>query len=220
MIAKAKHTTARKRCSVWIPKATSPIYTYAVVTKNADGSSTLKESADAGPLGVLGGTPVGSLICLLGGPVELAGGATPDPRSARIREDFVDDVVKVFLRHRVALAAEVEEDWTTPLDTLMESIGGIVFRRALTDVTHSIHDENVAAIKADLAQLKAELAEADAERNVKLREKMNHLDYKLQAQLQKAIDRRQAAEREAQAKITLLKAKAAAARERASTLGR
>jgi uncharacterized membrane protein len=72
------------------------IYTYAVVTKNVDGSSTVKESDDVGPAGVLGGTPVGSLICLLGGPVELAGGATPDACNARIGEDFVDGVVKVF----------------------------------------------------------------------------------------------------------------------------
>jgi uncharacterized small protein (DUF1192 family) len=58
----------------------------------------------------------------------------------------------------------------------------------------------MAAIRADLARLKSELAEADAERNFKLREEINHLDYKLQAQLQKAIDGRQAAERDAPAK--------------------
>jgi uncharacterized membrane protein len=200
------------------------VYGYAVVGKNADGTATVKQSDDWGSLGTLIGTSLGTLIGLLGGPtgmvigatVGLIGGATADMNNARIGIDFVEDVVKVLLPNRVAVVAEIEEDSTSPVDTRMEAIGGTVFRRAISEVKHTIHDEHIAAIKADIAQMKAEHATARAERKVKLLEKINQLDSKLQAYLQKAKERRQAAEREAQAKAELLKAKAAAAKTKAA----
>jgi uncharacterized membrane protein len=200
------------------------VYAHAVVVKNADGTTTVRESDDRGPLGTLVGTTLGSLIGLLGGPAGFAigaavgflGGGTLDLDKARIGEDFVDDVAAVLLPNKAAVVAEIEEDWTSPVDTRMEAIGGTIFRRALSEVKHTIHDEHIAAIKADLAQMKAEHAEAHADRKGKLQEKINQLDSKLQAQLQKAKEQRQAAEREAQAKAELLKAKAAVAKAKAA----
>ncbi len=89
-----------------------------------------------------------------------AGRVRFDLNNARIGDDFIDDVTKLLLPNKVAVVAEIEEDWITPVDTRMEAIGGIVFRRALADVKHTIHEENVAAMKADLAQMKAEQAKA------------------------------------------------------------
>jgi hypothetical protein len=120
------------------------------------------------------------------------------------------------LPNRVAVIAEIDEEWTTPVDTRMEAIGGTVFRRALSEVKEQIHEENVAAMKADLAQLKAEHAKAHADRKAKLQEKINQLDSKIQAQLQNAKDRRDALQRKAQAKVQVLKDKAAEARAKAS----
>src|SRR5271169_763395 len=62
------------------------VYASAVITKNADGTATVRTSEDAVPLGTLVGTPLGSLIGLLGGPtglvigtaVGLLAGATAD----------------------------------------------------------------------------------------------------------------------------------------------
>ena len=200
------------------------VYAYAVLAKHADGTATVKQGDDSGPLGSLVGTSFGSVIGLLGGPVGLAIGASAglavgaaaDLNNARIGDDFIDDVTRVLLPNRVAVVAEIEEDWTTPVDTRMEAIGGSVFRRALSDVKHSIHEENVAAMKADLAQMKAEHSKAHADRKAKLQEKINQLDSKIQAQLQKAKDGREAAERQAQAKVRVLEAKAATARSKAS----
>ena len=200
------------------------VYAYAVLAKHADGTATVKQGDDSGPLGTLLGTSFGSLIGLLGGPVGLAIGATAglavggatDLHNARIGDDFIDDVTKALTPNKVAVVAEIDEDWTTPVDTRMEAIGGTVFRRALSEVKHTIHDENVAAMKADLAQMKAEQAKAHADRKAKLNEKINQLDSKIQVQLQKAKDQRQAAERQAQAKVQVLKAKAAAAKAKAS----
>jgi uncharacterized membrane protein len=198
-------------------------YGYAVVAKNSDGATLVKQGEDSGPLGTLTGTALGSLIGLLGGPAGLAigaaagltAGATVDLHNARISDDFIDDVTKVLLPNRVALIAEIEEDWTTPLDTRMEAIGGTVFRRALSDVEDTVDDEDVAAIKADIAQMKAEHAQARADRKAKLQEKINQLNSKLQAHLQKAKEQRQAAEREAQIRVDILKAKAKAAAAKA-----
>src|SRR5271169_5462909 len=152
------------------------VFGYAVVGKHADGTASIKQGDDSGPLGTLAGTSLGSLIGVLFGPVGLAigasagfaGGASFDLLNAGVGEDFIDDVTKILLPNKVAVVAEVEEDWTTPVDTRMEAIGGIVFRRALSEVRDTVNNEDVAAMKADLAQFKAEHAQARADRKAKL----------------------------------------------------
>jgi uncharacterized membrane protein len=200
------------------------VYAYAVVAKNADGTATVKQGDDAGPLGTLVGTSLGSLIGLLGGPAGLAigatvgllAGSTADLNNARISDDFIDDVNKDLLPNRFAVVAEIQEDWTTPVDIRMEAIGAIVFRRALSDVKDTIHDENIAAMKADIAQMKAEHAKARADRKGKLQEKINQLDSKIQVRLEKAKVQRNAAEVRAQAKAEVLKTKAVALKAKAA----
>jgi len=200
------------------------VYAYAVLEKHADGTATVKQEDDSGPVSTLLGTSFGCLIGLLGGPVGVAIGAAAGfaaggaagLNDARIGQDFIDDVTKELLPNRFAVVAEIDEDWTAPVDTRMEVIGGSIFRRALSDVKQTINEENVAAMKADVAQLKAEHAKAHAGRKAKLLEKINQLDSKIQVHLQKAKDRREALEREAQAKAQVLKEKAAATRAKAS----
>ena len=199
------------------------VYGYAVVAKKVDGTSTIKQGDDVGPLGTLVGTTLGSLIGVLFGPVGLAigatagftGGATADLYNSGVGDDFIDDVSKFLLPSKVALVAEIDEGWTTPVDTRMEAIGGVVFRRALSEVKHQVHEENVNSMKADMAQFKAEQAQAHADRKGKLQEKINQLDSKIQAQLQKAKDRRAAKELEAKAKAKVLEAKAVVAAAKA-----
>ena len=200
------------------------VYAYAVLTKHPDGTTTVKQEDDNGPIGTLLGTAFGSLIGLLGGPVGLAigaatgviAGAAVDLNNVRVGQDFIEDVTKALGPNKVAVVAEIEEDWTTPVDTRMAAIGGTVFRRALSEVKSTIHEENVNAMKADVAQMKAEQAKAQADRKAKLQEKINKLDSKIQDQLRRAKERREASEKEAQAKVQVLKQKAAAAKAKAS----
>jgi len=192
------------------------VYAYAVLAKHADGTSTIKQGDDVGPLGTLVGTSVGSLIGLLGGPPGLAIGAAAgslaggffDLHNVRIGDDFIDDVGKALTPNKVAVLAEVDEDWTTPVDTRMEALGGTVFRRALSEVTDTVNQEELTAMKADLAQFKAEQAKSDADRQAKIREKINHLTSRIQAYEQRILDRRRAAESQAQAKAQRLRKKA------------
>ena len=200
------------------------VYAYAVLTKNADGTASIKQGDDVGPIGTLVGTSVGSLIGILGGPVGVAAGAAAgmaagsvlDVNNIRVGTDFIDDVQKALVPPNVAVVAEVDEEWTTPVDTRMEAIGGNVFRRSLSEVRDKVDDEDISAMKADLAQFKAELAKAHADRKAKLQEKVNQLDTKIQAQLQRAKEKRDAAQRKAQAKVQALKARADAVKAKAS----
>jgi uncharacterized membrane protein len=200
------------------------VYAYTVLAKHADGTATLKQEDDVGPIGTVLGLTFGSLIGLLGGPTgvalgalagTLAGGAV-DVNKSFVDNDFVEDVNQALTPNKCALIAEIDENWTTPVDTRMEALGGTVFRRAVSEVKHTIHEENVNAMKADQAAMKAEQAQAHADRKAKLQEKINKLESKIQAQLQKNKERREAAEREAQAKVQVLKAKAASAKTKAA----
>jgi uncharacterized membrane protein len=200
------------------------VYAYAVLSKKTDGTATIKQGDDSGPIGTLVGTAFGSLIGLLGGPVGVIAGATAgmsagaaaDISNASLGADFLDDVTKVLKPNKVALVAEIDEEWVTPVDTRMEAIGGQVFRRSVAEVQDKIEDEHVAAMKADLAQMKAEHAQARAEQKAKLEAKIDTLEAKLQAQLQNAKQRHDAAVLVAKAKADVMGVKAAAARAKAS----
>jgi uncharacterized membrane protein len=195
------------------------VYASAVISKNADGTATVSQIDDAGPVGPLVGSFLGSVIGLLGGPTGLAigavaglvAGSAAELNNARIADDFIDDVSRELLPSKFALVAEIREGWTTPVDTRMEAMGGTVFRRALSDVADTVDEEEIAAMKANIAQMKAERRKARADRKAELQEKISQLHSKIQARLEKAKERRQAVERQAKAKVEVLKAKAASA---------
>jgi uncharacterized membrane protein len=203
------------------------VFAHTVIGKSAAGEVTVRQSDDSGPLGSLVGTSVGGLIGLLGGPVGLAVGtatglvvgSTVDLSNASVGADFIDDVSRYLLPNTFAVVAEIQEEWTTPVDTRMEAIGGIVFRRALSEVKDEIDDADAAAMRADIAQLKAEHAQARADRKAKLDNKINQLESAIQVRLQKARERRQAVQQRTQAKVEILKRKAAELKTLAAKAG-
>jgi uncharacterized membrane protein len=203
------------------------IYAGAVVAKHADGTVSVKQLDDDVPAGTLTGTAVGSLIGLLGGPVGLAVGALSgmtfgafyDIDTARVGEDFVDDVSKSLTPNKVAVIAEIDEEWTAPVDARMEALGGVVFRRALWEVQEKVQDEDIAAMKADLAQLKSEISKAHADRKAKVQKKIDLLQAKIGTQEKKAKERRAAFEERQKAKSVIFKKNAAAAGRALKELG-
>jgi hypothetical protein len=46
---------------------------------------------------------------------------------------FISDVTKVLLPNRVALIADIEEEFAIPVDRRMELLGGIMFRWVIGD---------------------------------------------------------------------------------------
>lgn len=193
------------------------VFADVVVVKNADGTATVKHGNEKVPLGTPFGTAIGSLIGALGGPAGLAIGASAgflvgmvsDLTDSGIGVDFIEDVIREVTPGKFALLADIDEMWTTPLDLRMEALGGKVFRRSISEVKHTLREEHLAAMKADLEELKAEAATAQADRKTKLMEKINQLDTKIQTTLQHNKEKRQAAEQEAKAKAEVRKAKVA-----------
>jgi uncharacterized membrane protein len=220
----AKAYEGRRVLSMLENEGSIVVYAYAVIAKDAQGKVTIKETDDQGPLGTLAGTSLGSLIGVLGGPIGLAIGASvgmlagsaADLDNARVGDDFIDDVGKKLTPGKFAVSAEIQEDWTTPVDTRMEAIGGTVFRRAMSEVTDIVNSEETTAMKADLAQLRAEQAQSHADRKGKLQEKINQLDSKIQARLEMAKQRRLNADKQSKAKAEVLKTKAAALKSKAA----
>jgi uncharacterized membrane protein len=196
------------------------VFAAAVLAKKPDGTVFVTAGDDVGIAGGLLGTALGSLIGLVGGPAGMAIGAAAgltlgaacDLDRARIGADFIEDVTKQLATGKAAVVAEIEEDWTAPVDNAMEALGGSVLRRAVSAVRQDVDHEEIAAMKADLAQMKAEFAQSRADRKAKLVAKINHLEARVQGRMQKAKERREAAEREEQAKADALRAKAEAAK--------
>ena len=141
----------------------------------------------------------------------LALGGLFDLDNVRVGQDFIDEVSASLTPTKVAVIAEVDEEWTTPTDTRMEALGGKVYRRSLWEVEDAIRDKDIAAMEADLAQLKAEMAQARADRRAKLQAKADQLQAKLDAKVKAATERREAFGQRQKSKREVLKKNAATA---------
>jgi uncharacterized membrane protein len=193
------------------------LYAKAVIARNAGGKVAIKQAGDMGPVGTAVGLLTGGLIGMIGGPVGVAigaslgmsGGVLYDLAHLGIGEDFLSEVEKSMLPGTAAVVAEVWEEWTMPVDTRMEALGGVVFRRTSTEVVDEQIERDVAAIEAELAELKAERDQATGEARAKLQAKVDAAKGKLQA-AQDAIQARiEASQKETEAKIKSLQEQAA-----------
>jgi len=189
------------------------LYASAVIAKEADGKLTVKQAADSGPLGTGVGLLTGSLIGLLGGPVGVAigagagtvGGMLYDLGKLGVGEDYLGEVGQHLQAGKVAVVAEVGEEWVTPVDASMEAVGGVVFRRARGEVVDSQIERDAAALKEEVADLKAEHARARQERKAKLQTKITAAKAKLHATQDRAKAAGEATKREMEAKVKSLK---------------
>jgi len=190
----------------------------AVVATHADGTTGVKQYDDVNPSGSLVGTSVGALIGLLGGPVGVAVGAVSgltlgalsDVGDARVGEDYVEEVSRSLTPGKVAVVAEIEEGWTTPVDTRMAALGGTVLRRALWELRDQLRKDEIDALKADLAQLKAEFVSANEKRRTKLRSRIDQLQARIDQQKKRAQESLQAFQARAAEKRELFKKNASA----------
>jgi uncharacterized membrane protein len=160
------------------------VHAGCVIKKNAEGKTVVLKTVDDYPLDTLGGTAIGSLIGLLGGPFGVivgaaAGtlvGATSDLYRSGVSAEFVDDVSAVLIPGMYAVVADISEDWTTPLDLAMEKHDGLVFRTARVDVEVDQYRAEVAAQDREIDRLEAEMKHASDERKAKLQAKIDKLN--------------------------------------------
>ena len=165
------------------------LYATAVVSKNENGELRLNTAADQGPVGTATGLFTGSLIGLLGGPIGLAVGAAVgtvsglifDMSSDDINITFVDEVSNALTKGKTAVIAEIDETWTVPVDTRLETLNAMVFRRLTYEVAEDQWARESEAIDAEFRNLKEELKQAREEDQAAIKSAMGKLQKKAQA---------------------------------------
>jgi uncharacterized membrane protein len=178
---------------------------------------SVKQQGDMGPIGTAVGLLTGSLIGMIAGPVGLAVGAVAgmgggmmfDLVHLGIGEDFLFEVEGYLKPSKAAVVAEVWEEWTLPVDTRMEALGGVVFRRTRKEVFDAQNERDIAALEADLAELEAEYNQATGEAKAKLQKKIDAAKGRLQAADDALQARMEASQKETNAKIKSLQEQAA-----------
>jgi len=117
-------------------------YGYAVVAKKADGTVVLRQVDLQGTLSPFAHSLLRSLCdsaCpAAGSAASHTGDFAANSNRAKTEKDFIREMTQVLLPNRVAIVAEVEEEWTPVLDRCMESIGGVVFRWTVSEVQHAV----------------------------------------------------------------------------------
>ena len=165
------------------------LYATAVVNKNEKGELNLNTAADAGPIGTATGLLTGSLVGLIGGPVGLViGGMTGsvaglifDVSTDDINSTFVDEVSNALAKGKTAVIAEIDETWTVPIDTSLEALNAMVFRRLRDEVAEDQLARESEAIAAEYRNLKEELKEAREEDKAAIKSAMAILQNKAHA---------------------------------------
>jgi uncharacterized membrane protein len=198
------------------------LYATAVIGKDTSGTVSVKQSADPGPVGTALGLLTGSLLGLLAGPVGVAVGAyaggltglTFDLVRFGIGADFLDEASQALTPGKVAVLAEVEETWVTPVDTRLGKLGGVVFRRQRSEVVEDQLAREAAALDAELKQLQEELGQASAEDKAAVRKEIDAVKHKLEAKRDQVEARLEQIKSEAEAKIDTLRAQMQQASDR------
>jgi uncharacterized membrane protein len=199
------------------------VYAAAVIGRDADGKISVKDEIDEGPIGTALGMMTGALIGMWGGPAGVvvgtaAGGMAGwagDLFNLGVGADFVDDVGAQLEPGKTAVVAEIGENWVTPVDTRMAELGGTVIRRNRLDVEDEQIEREIAATKAELAELKAEYKAASAENKAKLQAKIDATKAKLSAAGDRAKAKADSYKKENEAKLIAVQAQMAEAKAEA-----
>lgn len=199
------------------------LYASAVIVKDKSGTISVKQAAENGPVGTAVGLLTGGMIGILGGPAGLAlgsalGGLTGflfDLDQSGIGATFLDDVSKTLTPGKAAVLADMEESWTTPVNTRLHARGGVVFRRLRSEVVEDQVVRESAAFQADLKALQDDLKQGIAEDRAAIQKDIEHAKKQIKAAQEHAKARLDQAKAETDAKIKALQDQAKGASDRA-----
>ena len=192
------------------------LYSGSVIVKDLGGKVELKQVINFGHVGSVLGNATGALVGAL---ADDPGGTTTKSiewqaghlQNAGVSDEFLRDVARAVRPGKSAIVAEIEEDWITPLDSLMEMLGGIVFRRVRAEVLDTQLEREVMVLHAETLHLRDELAQVIGAAKAKLLRKEEEARSRLERARDKAQRRIDAMMLEADAKVRSLQAQAAGA---------
>jgi hypothetical protein len=127
---------------------------------------------------------------------------------------FVDDVSKALIPGKAAVVADVDESWTTPVNTRLHKLGAVVFRRLRSEVVEDQLNREAAAFQAELKALDEELRQARAEDKAAIQADIDVVKKQLKVLQDQAQARLDEAKAETEAKLTALQAQAKDASDR------
>jgi len=188
------------------------LYSSAVIAKDKNGKVEVRQAADPGPVGTAVGLLTGTLIGILAGPAGLAVGASLgglaglvfDVNKSGVDVTFLDDVSKALTSGKFAVLAEIEENWTTPVDTRLHKLDGIVFRRLRGEVVADQLMRESAAFEADLKSLNDDLKQAAAENRAAIQKDIETVKKQIKVVQDQAKARLDQAKAETDAKVKAL----------------
>ena len=195
------------------------LYAGSVIQKDADGKVSEQVRQGNFAFHTIAGTALGSLIGLLGGPAGFGIGAAVggitgiirDLHAAGVNSHFVDEVSAILKPGKFAVVADVNEEWTTPVDTRMEALGAFVFRTAKQNFQTELRTQEITAIRGQIDQLKGEEAMVMEDRKEKIRAQIDTLSQKLKTAEAEAEQQAQQLKQDTEAKVQVLQKKAAKA---------
>jgi uncharacterized membrane protein len=195
------------------------LYATAVIAKGQDGAVGVKQSGDEGPLGTVLGFITGSLIGLLGGPVGAAVGGTTgamlgmlsDLAEGEVGTEFIERVSRQLSPGKTAVVAEVDEEWSAPIDARMEALRGVVFRRPRGEVIDARIERDIAAANAEIEGLEAADAQAIGGTKAELQARIDDARKRLHTKRRQIKETIEAIRLEGEAKVRALEERAAGA---------
>lgn len=194
--------------------------------KDVDGNASVKDEQDSAPVGTALGMLTGALVGALVGPavtvagaaavVGMAVGATgggllgslADLDNIGVGLDFLELVGNRMDAGTAAVVSEVDEYWTTPLDTRIEALGGEIFRRNRVDFEDEQFTQELQAWNDELDDLDAELQESSNEMKAKLEAKKDAVRNNLKHAKEKGNKKITQLENELDAKVAGLEQQA------------
>ncbi len=113
------------------------------------------------------------------------------------------------------MLAEVEESWTTPVDTRLHERGGIVFRRLRAEVIEDQFVRESAAFDANLKALQDDLKQGIAESRTAIQKDIEQVKKQIKVTQDQAKARLDQAKAEMDARVNALQDQAKGASDRA-----
>lgn len=206
------------------------LYASAVIAKDDEGKIHIIQTADDGPVGTALGMFTGALIGLLAGPAGVSAGAFAgasmagaavtgsaigigvggitgsffDLSKSEVDYQFVEEVSQALEPNMVALIADVDETWITPMNKKMQEIGGMVFRRLRYEVVEDQFLREIDAYRDEMKSLKSEWKTARGDAKIYVEEQINLLEKKIETLKKRTEDKLHDAEDEMNSKLERL----------------